>query len=121
LAAVGAAVRERAPPARVRFVDYLTPLPPVGVPAAPLSDADADLGRSVAARLAECTATAAAATDCGLVRTGQASRDHHPWSAQPWTTGACRPLPWRPAPFHPNAAGMRTVADLITARIGDDG
>jgi lysophospholipase L1-like esterase len=113
LRAVGAAVRQRAPRARVVFVDYLTLLPPDGAPAAPLSAADADLGRYVATRLEEFTAAAAQATGCELVRAGQASRDHHGWSADPWAVGAGWPLPWRPSPFHPNATGMRAVADLI--------
>jgi lysophospholipase L1-like esterase len=113
LRAVGTAVRRRAPRARVVFVDYLTLLPPDGVPAPPLSTAEADLGRHVAARLEEATATAAQATGCELVRAGEASRQHHGWSEDPWAVGAGWPLPWRPAPFHPNAAGMRAVADLI--------
>ena len=115
LRAVGAAVRERAPRARVVFVDYLTLLPPDGTPAPPLSAADAELGRHVAARLEEATAAAAQATGCELVRAGQASRQHHGWSAEPWAVGAGWPLPWRPAPFHPNAAGMRAVAGLVAA------
>jgi lysophospholipase L1-like esterase len=115
LRAVGAAVRERAPRARVVFVDYLTLLPPDGTPAPPLSAADAELGRHVAARLEEATAAAAQATGCELVRAGQASRQHHGWSAEPWAVGAGWPLPWRPAPFHPNAAGMRSVAGLLAA------
>ena len=84
LRAVGAAVRERAPRARVVFVDYLTLLPPDGTPAPPLSAADAELGRHVAARLEEATAAAAQATGCELVPAGQASRQHHGWSAEPW-------------------------------------
>jgi hypothetical protein len=118
---VGTAVRQRAPRARVVFVDYLTLLPPDGVPAPPLSAADADLGRHVAACLEDATAAAAAATGCDLVRAGQASKQHHPWSADPWTVGAGWPLPWRPAPFHPNATGMRAVADLIADLTGQDG
>jgi lysophospholipase L1-like esterase len=114
LRAVGTAVRRRAPRARVVFVDYLTLLPPDGVPAPPLSAADADLGRHVGACLEEATAAAAQATGCQLVCAGQASREHHGWSSEPWAVGAGWPLPWRPAPFHPNAAGMRAVADLIT-------
>ncbi|BBN50248.1 hypothetical protein JPH1_47230 [Mycobacterium avium subsp. hominissuis] len=51
LCAVGTAVRQRCAEARIFFVDYLTMLPPAGVPAAPLSAADADLGRHVAATL----------------------------------------------------------------------
>lgn len=121
LRAVGTAVRRRAPRARVVFVDYLTLLPPDGVPAPPLSTTDADLGRHVGARLEEATAAAAQATGCELVRAGHASRDHHGWSADPWAVGAGWPLPWRPAPFHPNAAGMRAVADLIIEPSGESG
>lgn len=117
LRAVGTAVRQRAPGARVMFVDYLTLLPPPGVVTAPLSAEHADLGRFVAERLEEATATAARATGCEVLCAGQASRGHHPWSADPWTVGAGWPLPWRPAPFHPNAAGMRAAADLIVERI----
>ncbi|KAA8970024.1 SGNH/GDSL hydrolase family protein [Mycobacterium sp.] len=115
---VGAAVRRRAPDARVLFVDYLTMLPPHGQPAPPLSHGDADLGRYVAGRLEELTAAAAAATGCRIVRAAYASRDHHAWSTDPWTVGASWPLPWRPAPFHPNAAGMGAVAELVVATIG---
>jgi lysophospholipase L1-like esterase len=113
LQAVGAEVRRRAPLARVMFVDYLTLLPPPGVPAAPLSAEHVDLGRHVGARLEEATAAAAQATGCELVRAGEASRNHHGWSRQPWAVGAGLPLPWRALPFHPNVAGMRAVADLI--------
>ncbi len=113
LVAVGEAVRSRAPQARILFVDYLTLLPPVGVPAPPISGAVADLGRHVASRLAELTATAAQVTGCEVVSAAHASRDHHAWSANPWTVGAGSMLPWHPMPLHPNAAGMRAVADLI--------
>ncbi len=117
LQAVGAEVRRRAPDAQIFFVDYLTLLPPDGMPAAPLSSTDADLGRHVAARLEELTAAAAKSTGCGIVHAAAASRERHAWSAEPWTVGASLPLPWRPSPFHPNAAGMRAVADLVTAQL----
>ena len=121
LRAVGTALRQRAPRARVVFVDYLTLLPPDGIPAPPLSAADADLGRHVATRLEDATAAAAQATGCELVRAGHASRHHHGWSADPWAVGAGWPLPWRPTPFHPNAAGMRAVAELIIKPSGESG
>lgn len=114
---VGRVVRQRAPRARVVFVDYLTLLPPAGQKAPPLSRADADLGRHVAARLELLTAVAAADTGCGVVKAGEASRDHHAWSADPWTTKFGLPLPGRPAPLHPNAAGMRAVARLAAAEV----
>lgn len=121
LARVGAAVRERAPGALVLFVDYLTVLPPAGQDAAPLSGQDAALGRRIAATLERLTVEAADATGCDVVRASDASRDHHAWSADPWTTKPSRyglPIPGRPFPAHPNAAGMRAVADLVVAEAG---
>ncbi|OBG21039.1 SGNH/GDSL hydrolase family protein [Mycobacterium sp. 852002-51057_SCH5723018] len=120
LCAVGAALRQRAPRARIFFVDYLTILPPAGAEAPPLSQRDADLGRHVAATLERLTVDAAAATGCEIVGAAAASRQHHAWSAVPWTTRPSRygvSLPGRPAPLHPNAAGMRAVADLVAAQL----
>lgn len=113
---VGQTVRRRAPRARVLFVNYLTLLSPAGADAAPLSHADADLARHVAETLERATADAAARTGCELVDAAGASRAHHPWSQDPWTTGFGLPLPGRPVPFHPNATGMRAVAELVTAQ-----
>jgi len=115
---VGETLRARAPMARILFVDYLTLLPPAGVAARPLSTQYVDLGRHVADRLARLTADAAAESGCELVTAASASRDHHAWSSDPWTVGARWPMPGRPAPFHPNSAGMRAVADLVVAKIG---
>lgn len=118
LRAVGAAVRDRAPHARVLFVDYLTLMPPAGERAGRLPEHIAHLARYVADGLARHTAAAAAATGAEIVRAGQVSREHHPWSAQPWTVGAGLPLPRRPWPFHPNAAGMAAVAEMVAAQLG---
>ena len=70
---VGRTVRQRAPQARVLFVDYLTLLPPAGTPAPPLSDVDVALGRRVADTLERLTGEAAAETGCevGARRAGQ--------------------------------------------------
>mgnify|MGYP000072367309 CR=1 FL=1 len=113
LKTVGREIRRRAPRARVLFVDYLTLLPPAGIPAPPIRDRDADLGRHIAQRLAELTATAAAETGCESVGAAAASVDHHGWSSDPWVTAFHLPLPGRVAPLHPNAAGMRAVAELV--------
>lgn len=117
LCEVGRSIRRRAPQARVLFVDYLTLLPPSGQKAPPLSGEHADLGRHVATTLEQLTAKAAAATDCEVVSAAAASRDHHAWSRHPWTVKVVVPLPGRPAPLHPNEAGMRAVADLIVSRL----
>jgi lysophospholipase L1-like esterase len=117
LVEVGRTVRERSPRATVLFVDYLTLLPPPGTPAPPLSEADAATGRHIADTLERLTDEAARATGCGLVRVAEPSRPHHAWSADPWTTKFGLPLPGRPAPLHPNAAGMRAVADRVVAQV----
>jgi lysophospholipase L1-like esterase len=115
---VGRAVRDRAPRARVLIVDYLTLLPPQGTPAPPLPASDVAIGRQVGDTLKRLTEAAATATGCELVRAGDASVDHHPWSDAPWLSRFGMPLPGRVAPLHPNAAGMRAVADLVVAALG---
>jgi hypothetical protein len=93
LVEVGCTLRLLAPRARILFVDYLTLLPPPSVDAPLLSKSDADLGRHVAETLQRHTAEAAAATRCDVLRAGEASRAHHPWSTEPWTTKGAVPLP----------------------------
>ena len=114
---VGRTLRQRSPSAQVLFVDYLTLLPPAGTAAPPLSDVDVALGRRIADTLERLTGEAAADTGCAWVRVAEASREHHAWSLLPWTTKFGLPLPGRPAPLHPNAEGMRAVADLVVAQI----
>jgi lysophospholipase L1-like esterase len=121
---VGRTLRQRSPQAKVLFVDYPTLLPPAGTPAPPLPDAVAALGRRMADTLERLTGEAAADTGCGWVRVADASRTHHAWSAEPWTTKARKlglPFRGRPVPLHPNAAGMRAVADLVVGMVGRAG
>jgi len=118
---VATAVRRRSPGAQVLFVEYLTLLPPAGQRAFPLTAKEADLFRHVAARLSDATAAAAEAAGCGFVPAGRASLEHHPHSAEPWSVSATLPLPGRPLAYHPNAEGMRRVADLVVqAAVGGD-
>ena len=109
---VARAVRSRSPRARVVWVDYLTLLPPAGG-AEGISAAHLELGLYIAERLADITAEVAEAEACDVLRASRASRDHHPWSQVPWTNGPGLPIPGRPMPFHPNARGMRAVAELL--------
>jgi lysophospholipase L1-like esterase len=113
---VGRTLRQRSPRAKVLFVDYLTLLPPAGAPAPALSDLDVALGRRVADTLERITGEAAADTGCEWVRVAHAGREHHAWSEHPWTMKLGLPMPGRPAPLHPNADGMRAVADLVVAQ-----
>jgi len=113
---IGRRVRDRAPSCRVLLIDYLTILPPDGdPPSAPPPPDIAAWGRSTAARLA--ATTQAAATD-GLeyVAAAAASAEHHAWSAAPWTRRFHLSLRGG-APYHPNAAGMSAVAQLVLAAL----
>lgn len=104
-------VRARAPRATVVVVDYPTLLPPSGEAAAPLANDLADWGRSTAHRLSAETAVAAERAGCLFVAASRASRDHHAWSADPWTHGFR--FGRGTVPYHPNHAGMRAIADLV--------
>jgi lysophospholipase L1-like esterase len=107
-----AEVRRRAPEATVVLVDYLTLLPPEEGPSArPLPPEIADWGRRTAQRLAAETAAAASRAGCLLVTASAVSRDHHAWSEEPWSHRLR--LGRRAIPYHPNADGMRAVADLL--------
>jgi lysophospholipase L1-like esterase len=115
LAAIGCQIRDRAPACRVLFVDYLTILPPDGEErSGPPPPGIAQWGRATAARLAATTRAAAAAAGCEYVAVSAASADYHAWSATPWTRRF--PLSLRGgAPYHPDAAGMAAVAQLVLA------
>ena len=117
LQAIARGAREQAPDCRVLFIDYLTILPPAGTGAGtPPPAAIAEWGRSVAARLAATTRAAAEAAGAEYVAASVASAGHHAWSAAPWTRRFHLSLRGG-APYHPNAAGMAAVAELVAAAV----
>jgi lysophospholipase L1-like esterase len=117
--------RERAPEARILLVDYLSLVGPATRPRidVPLNEEQLPSVALMADGLAGAFAKAAAATGAELVAASAASREHAIGSAEPWTTG----FTLRPpslggfVPYHPNAAGMRAVADLILEVLRSDG
>jgi len=117
LARLVAAVRARAPRARVLLVDYLTVVPAQLTPAFPMSEEHRQLCAGIGRRLEAATAAAAAETGAELVAVSAPSRDHAVGAPEPWVTG------WEfgdlrtggVAPYHPNAAGMRAAADAVAA------
>ncbi len=109
--------RRRAPKARVILVDYLTVLGPETHRTAqvPFTDSEIATLRKTGERVIEAFATAAGRTGADLVEVSVPSRDHALGSADPWMNGFH--LSMRPTPFHPNAAGMRAVADAIVEHL----
>ena len=114
---IAAEVRRRAPESPLVFVDYLTVLPPDGTTATGVLPADvAEWGRAVARRLSGITRDVAAQSGSIFVAASAASADHHAWSATPWTRRFHFSLRGG-APYHPNAAGMAAVAELVAAAL----
>jgi lysophospholipase L1-like esterase len=119
LAQIGRRLRDRAPACRVLFVDYLTILPPDGDDrGGPPPAKIAEWGRAIAARLATTTRAAAQAGGFEYVAASAASAEHHAWSSAPWTRRFHLSLRGG-APYHPDAAGMAAVAQLVLATLTD--
>ena len=76
-------------------------------------------GRAIAARLAAATQAAASTAGWTYVSASAASAGHHAWSAAPWTRRFHLSLRGG-APYHPNAAGMAAVAELVLATLAED-
>lgn len=112
LVAVVSGVRERAPQARVILVDYLALVGPSTRPRldVPLNEEQLPSVAMMADGLAAAFAKAAATSGADLVAASAASLQHAIGSAEPWTTGFSL---LRGVSYHPNAAGMRAVADLV--------
>ena len=120
LVRIVAETRRRVPDARVILVDYLSVLGPQTRRSAqtPFTDEEVAVLGGTGDRVTEAFATAAENSGADLITVSAISRDHALGSAEPWVTGFSATL--RPAPFHPNAAGMRAVADAIVAHLEAD-
>lgn len=120
LRAIVRGVRSRAPKARIVFVDYVTLLPASGsCPAVAMPEADLAVGRATAARLAALTARVAREEKAELISAAALSRGHTACDPQPWTVGAALTDPAAGGTmWHPNAAGMRAVADALARKLG---
>ena len=117
-ALVFAAIRVRAPAARIICVDYLTVLPLTYRSEFRFDDHTHRALISLAGDLNDALARACADNHVELVQASTPSLDHHAWSAEPWTTGWIPPRPGRAAAaFHPTADGMSAIADMVADRL----
>jgi lysophospholipase L1-like esterase len=108
-------IRERAPAARILFVQYFALMPAAGnCPATGLTDAQVPQIRAIALDLAQLTAQVAHAEGAEVVPLDQVSAAHALCSAQPWMNGASPDMAAHDGvPYHPNALGMAGAARLI--------
>jgi lysophospholipase L1-like esterase len=115
LRAIVTAVHQRAPAARVIFVDYVTVVPATGScpERLPLTAAQLDVARTIAARLAAATEKAASATGAEVLKASLLSAAHDVCSPDPWVTGFTFPQDpgsFQPIAYHPNQKAMQAVA-----------
>ncbi|WP_417219431.1 SGNH/GDSL hydrolase family protein [Arthrobacter sp.] len=119
LARIVEAARHRAPQARVVLVDYLTLLGRDTEPErdVPFDRTTVERIRAIGADVACAFQTAASSTGAELVLASELSAAHGVGAADPWVNS----LVPRPAAlassFHPNATGMRAVADAVLAAL----
>jgi lysophospholipase L1-like esterase len=115
LTAIARRVQQQAPQARLVFVQYFTVMPPTGSCAAmPLNDADAAAARTMARRLAEVTARAAASTGADVLPLDSLSASHHACAADAWSNGDLgTATPTDGVSFHPRQSGMTAAARAL--------
>lgn len=115
LARIVTAARAKAPAARILLVDYITVIGPATRPGpgVPFDGAALDALRQLGEKVTELFAKAADLSAADLVLASERSREHALGSPQPWVTGLPPSLRDFPGAFHPNADGMRGVADTI--------
>ena len=112
-------VKQAAPAARIYLVAYPMVLPDPAVPCpsdVPMQAAAATFLGQVGTRLQAAFSSAAATAGVNFVDAYGPSHGHDACApaAQRWVEGQANSAV---APYHPNAAGMRAVADLIVAAI----
>ena len=114
LRAIAVAVRERAPQARLVFVQYVTLLSAQPCDRATIAPADAAVASRIAERLAKITAQAAQASGAEVLASDRLPRSHAPCSPTPWSNGLYSGYTMaNGAPWHPNAAGHAAIAEEL--------
>ncbi|WP_236793212.1 SGNH/GDSL hydrolase family protein [Amycolatopsis sp. GM8] len=114
---VANAVHQRAPQAKMIFVEYFTIVPPGGAcNGVPLTGDQLVFERSIATRLSDFTRAAATNTGSTVVQLADASQGHDSCAAAPWVEKYTAP-PGRSS-YHPNEAGMAAAASLVETAFG---
>lgn len=112
-------VAKRAPQAKLVFVQYVTLVPPARCSEAWFVPEEAAISRTIGVRLAALTTKVAHETGAILLPVDQLSREHTPCSSEPWSIGMYPGYDGsRGASWHPNAVGMRAIADALVEQIG---
>jgi lysophospholipase L1-like esterase len=112
-------VRQRAPKARIIFVQYVTLLEDKPCEKTAIDQQGAEAARSIAMRLAQLTQSAARKGGAEVLAADMLSRSHGPCASEPWSNGFHADYPQSiGAPWHPNAAGHAALAEILRKHIG---
>jgi hypothetical protein len=108
-------IHQRAPGAKVVFVDYPAVLPPSGTCARlSLTAEQAEVSRAINRRVAQITAKVAGATKSELVTASVFTLGHDACSSAPWANGYPQPAaPVDGAAFHPRLEEHTAVAHAL--------
>lgn len=120
------AIHAKAPKACVFVIEYLTLLGSDTRPGAdvPLSATSIARHQGVAEQLRLATARAVTGREawCTRIAAAEPSWDHGVGSKEPWVVGFGMGCLWRKeAWYHPNAEGMKVVAEMVYKKLEDDG
>ncbi|PLK26126.1 SGNH/GDSL hydrolase family protein [Novosphingobium sp. TH158] len=106
-------IRQRAPKARVIFVQYVKLVPDTPCEVLGLTPEGAILNREIGERLAAVTARAAEAEGAEVLAAQDLSRQHTACDAAPWSVGPKPTGPDGNASWHPTVAGHAGIADAL--------
>ena len=109
-----AAIHDRAPRARIVFVQYIWVIPDRACEAAPLLEEDRRKLVAIGEGLAQATTSAARSTGSRVLAIDRLSRRHTACDPEPWSAALYEGFDFASAvPWHPNAAGHRAVAEAV--------
>ena len=112
-------VKHRAPDATLVFVQYVQLVPKELCADTPLDPDQAKALRALGQDLARSTAKVAGETGALLLPADSLSASHAPCQSEPWALGMPQEQQaGQGAPWHPNAAGMRAIADALETMLG---
>lgn len=119
LRAISNAVRERSPKAKLVFVQYVRLVPDKPCDAATITPEDARTSREMGEKLATLTVMVARESGALVLRADTLSKGHTACSPEPWSNGFSKDFdPSKGAPWHPNAAGHKAIADALAKLLG---